>query len=79
MARRLAADGREGLAAYRLTVEQVENLKRVHTLARRVAGLVLDAWKDISSPREAEARLDMGTTATPAKESRDGVRKPDSE
>ena len=32
----------KGLAEYRLAIEHVENLKRLHTLARRIARVVLD-------------------------------------
>ncbi len=46
LAHHLAEGGRESLTAYRLTIEHVENLKRIHTLARRVARLVLDVRRE---------------------------------
>ncbi len=56
LGRALVAGGREGLGSYRLAVEHLENLKRVHTLARRVARLVLAAW---------EASRELGRTESP--------------
>ncbi len=50
LGRQLAAGKRETLAGYRLAIEQIENLKRIHTLARRVARLVLDAWSASNQP-----------------------------
>ena len=41
---RVAADGeKKGIAAYRLAVEHVDELKQIDTLARRIAGVILDA------------------------------------
>lgn len=54
MAHHLSRGGDDNLDAYRLTVEQVENLKRIHTLARRVARLVSHERKENRIPRQAE-------------------------
>jgi hypothetical protein len=51
MGRHLAGGGREALDSHRLTVEHVENLKRIHTLSRRIARLVLDARDTVGSSR----------------------------
>ena len=43
---RLMAEGTDaGLVRYRLAVEHVDGLKRIHTIARRIAGAVLDAHR----------------------------------
>ncbi len=55
LGRALVAGGRESLGSYRLAIEHVENLKRVHTLARRVARLVVDAWEAGREPARPEA------------------------
>lgn len=62
MARLLAAGGREALAAYRLMVEQVENLKRVHTLARRIARLVVSTWEKNRPPHPIEPKAEDETS-----------------
>ena len=72
MARHLAAGGREALANYRLAVELVESLKRIHTLARRLARIVFDTWEEGSSSRQAEVVAGAEeATITPANASRD--------
>jgi len=43
--RLMAEDSGKGLARYRLAIEHVDGLKRVQTLARRVAGALLDAHR----------------------------------
>ena len=51
---RLAADGDErGIAAYRLAVEHVDELKQIDTLARRIAEVILDAHAADGRPPEA--------------------------
>ena len=41
--RLMAEDSGKGLARYRLAIEHVDGLKRIQTLARRIAGALLDA------------------------------------
>jgi phosphate:Na+ symporter len=43
LARKLAGGQHATLQAYRLGLDQVENLKRLHSLTRRIARVLLDA------------------------------------
>jgi len=42
LVRQLGKDTKKGLGEYRLATEHVENIKRIHTLARRIARLFID-------------------------------------
>ena len=57
LVRQLGKDAKKGLGEYRLAIEHVENIKRIHTLARRIAR----AFIDMHTPRKS-----MSTPSLPA-------------
>ena len=68
LARKLAGGDRAGIGHYRLATECIDGLKRLHTLARRIARLVLEGWEEERARSGPAPGMEAAAAPAPAVE-----------